>query len=99
VNKKQDGDIPLGSGPALCVGGIVHKGFFEALISTAEQLDMSYTIESTPKRTGTDGDHIVKSRSGVPTTVVSIPNRYMHSPNEMIDLNDVEEARLFDVLR
>ena len=91
VNKKQDGDVPLGSGPTLSVGGIVHRGFFEALVTTAEKLDMPYCIEPAPKRTFTDGDHIVKSRAGVPTAVVSVPNRYMHSPNEMINLADVEQ--------
>ncbi len=91
INKKQDGDIPLGSGPTLSVGGIVHKGLFEALVATAEKLKMPYSIEPAPRRTFTDGDHIVKSRAGVPTAVISVPNRYMHSPNEMIDLNDVEQ--------
>lgn len=92
INKKQIGDIPFGSGASLTIGSITHRGVFNALIECAENQSIPYTIEAAPRRTATDGDDIAKARAGIPTAVVSIPNRYMHSPNEMIDLADVESC-------
>jgi putative aminopeptidase FrvX len=92
INKKQVGDVPLGSGPSLNIGSIVHRGVFNRLIEVAEAKGIPYTIEAAPSRTATDGDDIAKARSGVPTAVVSIPNRYMHSANEVIDLADLEQV-------
>ncbi len=89
ANKKQEGDIPLGSGVSLSVGSFVHRGVFEKLITIAEQENIPYSIEAAPRRTSTDADDIAKSCSGVPTAVISIPNRYMHSPSEMIDVRDL----------
>lgn len=91
-NKKQEGEVPLGNGVSLAVGSFVHRGIFEELIIIAEQNKITYHIEAAPRYTSTDADDIAKSHSGVPTAIVSIPNRYMHSPNEMIDAQDVEQA-------
>jgi endoglucanase len=49
-------------------------------------------VSASPSSTGTDADAIHLSRGGVATAVISIPNRYMHSPNEMVDLKDVDAA-------
>jgi putative aminopeptidase FrvX len=92
VNKKEVGDVPFGSGANLAIGSTIHRGVFNMLIETAEAEKIPYTIEANPMRTYTDADQIVKVRSGIPTAVVSIPNRYMHSPNEMIDLGDLEHV-------
>ena len=92
IDKKQYGDVALGSGPALNVGSVVHRGLFNALVETAEREAIPYRIEVSPARTATDGDDTAKARAGVPTAVVAIPNRYMHSPNEMIDLSDLEQV-------
>jgi putative aminopeptidase FrvX len=94
IDKKQHGDVPLGSGPSLNIGSVVHRGLFNALVETAEQGNIPYRIEVAPARTATDGDDTAKTRAGVPTAVVSIPNRYMHSANEMIDLEDLENVIL-----
>jgi endoglucanase len=52
-------------------------------------------VQAAPKATRTDADGIYLTRRGVPTAVVSVPNRYMHSPNEVVSLADVENtARL-----
>ncbi|HEX7021373.1 MAG TPA: M42 family metallopeptidase [Trueperaceae bacterium] len=92
IDKKQNGDVPLGSGASLSVGSSVHRGLFEMLVDTAETEGIPYTIETAPRRTATDADDIIKARTGVPTAVVSIPNRYMHSPNETIDTTDLENV-------
>ncbi len=92
VSKQENGDVPFGSGATLSVGSTVHRGLFDRLVATAEAAGIPYSIEAAPSRTFTDGDHTAGTRAGVPTAVVSIPNRYMHSPNEMIDLADLEHV-------
>ena len=92
VSKQENGDVPFGSGATLTVGSTVHRGLFNRLVETAEASGIPYAIEAAPRRTFTDGDQIAATRGSVPTVVVSIPNRYMHSPNEMIDLADLEHV-------
>jgi endoglucanase len=92
VNKKQEGDSPFGSGPVITLGSYAHRTVAEMLIQTAEREGIPYTLGTAPRNTYTDADDIAKNRTGVPTGVVSIPNRYMHSPNEMIDLKDLENV-------
>ena len=68
---------------------------YELLYETAEQEGMQFAVESLGRRTGTDADAIHISRAGVPTGLVSIPMRYMHSPVEMVALQDIDAtARL-----
>lgn len=92
INKKQEGEAALGKGVALSVGSYVHFGLFQQLITTAEQEDIPFAIETSPRVTYTDADDLAKNHQGVPTAVISIPNRYMHSPNEMIAPEDVESV-------
>ena len=92
VNKKQEGDLAFGSGPGLTAGSYVHRGVLHRLIDVAEAEGIPYGIETSPRNTSTDADDIAKNRAGVPTAVVAIPNRYMHSPNEMIDVKDLENV-------
>lgn len=85
----------LGSGPVIARGTILHPRIFELLYETAEQEEIPFTVESLGRGTGTDADAIHISRSGVPTGLVSVPCRYMHSPVEMVSLDDVDAtARL-----
>ena len=82
----------LGSGPVIARGTILHPRIFELLYETAEQEEIPFTVESLGRGTGTDADAIHISRSGVPTGLVSVPCRYMHSPVEMVSLDDVDAA-------
>lgn len=91
-DKKRHGDVRLGGGPALERGSANSPVIYDMLINTAEREGIPYSVSISPGHTGTDADAIHLSRSGVATAVVSIPNRYMHSPNEMVDLADVEHA-------
>jgi putative aminopeptidase FrvX len=92
VNKKQEGDSPLGSGPVITLGSYAQRAVVAHLIKVAEKAEIPYTLSAAPRNTGTDADDIAKNRAGVPTAVVSIPNRYMHSGNEMIDFSDLENV-------
>jgi putative aminopeptidase FrvX len=90
VEPDEIGSHPLGSGPAITRGAIPHPRIFELLREVAEAEAIGYTVEPAGRHTFTDADVIHLSRAGVPTGVVSIPLRYMHSPVELVELGDVE---------
>jgi len=92
IEVKEMGKHPLGSGPVVSRGSTLNPGVFELLHETAEAEEIPFTIEATGRATGTDADAVHLSRGGVPTGLVSIPLRYMHSPVELVQLEDVENA-------
>jgi endoglucanase len=95
TDEKELGRHKFGSGPVLTRGSTLDPAVFELLHATAEAEDIPFTVSATARSTGTDADALHISRAGVPTGVVSIPLRYMHSPVEMVQLDDVENtARL-----
>jgi putative aminopeptidase FrvX len=83
---------PLDSGPVIARGTTLHPLVFELLYDAAQTEGIPFTLESLGKGTGTDADAIHLSRAGVPTGLVSIPCRYMHSPVEMVSIADIEAA-------
>jgi putative aminopeptidase FrvX len=90
VDEKEIGSHPLGSGPAIGRGSTLSPKVFELLVETAEEAGIEHTIVASGRSTSTDADAIQISRSGIPTGLVSIPLRYMHSPVELVDLGDLE---------
>jgi putative aminopeptidase FrvX len=90
VDEKEIGSHPLGSGPAIGRGSTLSPKVFELLVETAEEAGIEHSISASGRSTSTDADAIQISRSGIPTGLVSIPLRYMHSPVELVDLGDVE---------
>jgi endoglucanase len=95
VDEKELGKHPFGSGPVLTRGSTLDPRVFEMLHDTGEAEGIPFTVSASARSTGTDADAVHISRGGVPTAVVSIPLRYMHSPVEMVQLDDVENtARL-----
>jgi len=92
ANKRQAGEAKLGGGPVISRGSASSPVVFDLLVSLAEREGIPYVVEANPRATGTDADAIHLSRGGVATGVISIPNRYMHSPNEMVALEDVAHA-------
>lgn len=92
IDKKELGAHPFGSGPVIERGSVINPGVFEALYAAAEGDGIPFTVAASAGRTGTDADAVHFSRAGVPTGLVSIPLRYMHSPVEVVQLDDVENA-------
>ena len=90
VDEKEVGSHPLGSGPAIGRGSTLSPKVFELLVETAEEAGVEHTVSASGRATSTDADAIQISRSGIPTGLVSIPLRYMHSPVELVDLGDLE---------
>lgn len=90
VDEKAVGTSPLGSGPVIGRGSTLSPKVSELLVETAEAEGIDYNLAASGRGTSTDADVIQISRSGIPTGLVSIPLRYMHSPVEMVDLRDVE---------
>ena len=92
IEKKRHGDIRLGGGVVLSRGSAVNGAVFELLVAAAERERIPFTIQAAPKYTGTDADAIYTAHRGIATGLVSVPNRYMHSPNEMVALDDLDRA-------
>ena len=95
VEKKKHGDVKLGSGPVLSRGSAVNSVVFESLVQAADAAKIPYGLQAAPRDTGTDADAIFTAHRGVATGLISVPLRYMHSPNEMVALEDLDlTARL-----
>ncbi len=84
--------FPLGSGPTIVRGATVPAKLSQLLIETAEKLEIPYQLQPVPSRTGTDADDIAFSREGIASCIVGIPLRYMHTPVEIVSLQDIERA-------
>jgi putative aminopeptidase FrvX len=91
-NAKLTGKFELGSGAAIARGPMINAHVFDLLVAAAEEEEIAHTIEVATRATMTDADQIHISRGGVPTGLISIPLRYMHSPVELGSLDDVEAA-------
>jgi putative aminopeptidase FrvX len=81
--------FPLGKGPTLGLGPVVHPFLYKTLKELAERLEIPVSIEPTPRYSATDSDAMVGIAEGIPSAVIGIPLRYMHTPIEMIALKDI----------
>lgn len=91
VNQCQHGDVKLGKGPAITHGGCNHKEVVARLEQVAAQEKIKLQHEAMSATSGTDTDVIFWTRGGIPSALISLPNRYMHSPVEVINLHDLEQ--------
>lgn len=92
IDKKTEGDVRLGGGPVIYRGPNMNPVVTSRLVSIAGRLEMTYQPAASGRPTGTDANTMQIARAGVATGLVSIPNRYMHSPVEMISLDDINKA-------
>jgi tetrahedral aminopeptidase len=90
--KKKVGDIAMGKGPMIARGPNINPELFSLLVDTAKKHKIPYQVEAAPHGTGTDANAIQLTRAGIATALVSVPNRYMHSPCEVVHLGDVENV-------
>ena len=92
MEKKRFGDQQIGKGPVLGHGSANHPVLVERLARVARRKRIDIQHEALPNRTGTDADSIFIVKAGIPTAVVSIPQRYMHSPVETLSTRDLEQT-------
>lgn len=92
MDKKQHGDIRVGSGPVIFRGPNVNPVVHRRLVESAKKLELAIQVGALSKPAGNDANIMQISRGGMATGIVAIPNRYMHSPVEVISLNDIERA-------
>ncbi len=84
--------FPLGKGPTLGWGPVVHPYLFKTIKELAERMEIPLSAEPAPRYSGTDSDAMVAVAEGIPNVVIGIPLRYMHTPVEMIALKDITRA-------
>jgi putative aminopeptidase FrvX len=92
VNVKEHGDVKMGQGPTVAIGRENHPVLVERIRAVAKRKKLPLQIEAFSLSGGTDALGIYRLRGGVPCAVVSIPNRYMHTTVEMLDLRDAQRA-------
>jgi endoglucanase len=93
-DKKQVGECVVGKGPVLTRGPNINPRVFELLEQTAQKHGLAYQVKAYPRGTGTDANVMQLSRDGVATGLIGIPNRYMHSPVEVVSLDDLDTAAM-----
>jgi endoglucanase len=92
VRELPDRTYPLGGGPTLGLGPNIHPGLCAAIQAVAERLEIPYAIEPIPQHSGTDAWSIQVARAGIPTMVIGLPLRNMHTPVEVLSLKDINRA-------
>ena len=90
VSKAQHGNIKLGKGPTITRGGCNHPMVLERIEAVARKKKIPLQYEAMSATSGTDTDALFWTRGGIPSGLISLPNRYMHSPVEVVNLNDLE---------
>lgn len=90
VKPDQVGGIELGKGPVIALGGNFTRALWELMEEQAEINKIPYQRQGVPSRSGTDAWAIQIERGGTICGLISMPNRYMHSPNEVITISDLE---------
>jgi endoglucanase len=92
VERKHNGEVALGKGPILTRGANINHALFELLYATAQKDKIAVQLTANPRATGTDANVMQISRGGVATALVKLPLRYMHTPVEVVSLDDLEQA-------
>jgi len=90
ADKKRNDEVALGSGAVLTRGSSANPVVYERLVAAAKSAGIPYTVQGSARATWTDADAMIRAGRGPATGVVSIPTRYMHSPNETIAVKDLD---------
>lgn len=90
IEKKTNGDVKCGEGPSITYAPAVHNKLLQLIIDTAEKNKIPFQREASSRSTGTDTDAFAYSNGGVPSALISLPLRYMHTTVEMAHKQDVE---------
>lgn len=92
ISPKKLGDVKSGKGPTVTYAPAVHNKLLQLIIATAEDKGIPFQREASSRRTGTDTDAFAYSNEGVPSALISLPLRYMHTTVEMAHIDDVENV-------
>ena len=92
MTKSKLGDIKSGNGPTVTYGPAVHNKLLELIIGAATENEIPFQREAASRSTGTDTDAFAYSNAGVPSALISLPLRYMHTTVEMANKSDVENV-------
>ncbi|MGL4944576.1 MAG: M42 family metallopeptidase [Thermoguttaceae bacterium] len=92
IEKKQNGEVKLGGGPVLARGPVMNTKLVSGMIAVARERSIPFQMVADVKTMSTDTGAIQMNRAGVATSLVSIPNRYMHSAVEVVSLDDIDNA-------
>lgn len=92
ADKRKQGDIRLGAGPVISRGPNINPIVFDKLVECAKKLDIPYQVNAEARPTGTDARVLQMTRKGVATGLLGIPLRYMHTPAETLDIQDIENC-------
>jgi putative aminopeptidase FrvX len=92
INKKIEGDLACGKGPVLTVGPAVHNNLLKLIIKAAEKAKLPYQRSAASRSTGTDTDAFAYANGGIPSALISLPLRYMHTTVESVHKDDVDNV-------
>ncbi|MDG2122695.1 MAG: M42 family metallopeptidase [Verrucomicrobiales bacterium] len=92
IKKEVHGDVKLGGGPSVQHGTCNHPAVVERMMEVAKKAKIPLQHESSSRYSGTDTDSIYHVQAGIPSGLISLPLRYMHSIIELVDLGDVEQV-------
>jgi endoglucanase len=84
--------FPLGKGPTIAMGANIHPVLYNAIKELADRLEIPYALEYSPSFSGTDAGATQVTAEGIPTLVLGIPLRYMHTPVELVAIKDIQRA-------
>jgi tetrahedral aminopeptidase len=92
VRDLPDKTFAVGGGPTLGMGPNIHPGLYAAVQAVADRLEIPHAVEAMPQHSGTDAFGMQVARAGIPTMVIGLPLRNMHTPVEVLSLKDVSRA-------
>jgi len=94
VDKRIAGEVMIGKGPVIELGANINPVLSDLFLDTAKKKKIDHQIAAAPGATGTDANAMQISRAGIAAGLISIPNRYMHTPVELCSLDDLEKAAI-----